>query len=131
MIRKSLMAVVAMVGLAGGSAVAQDAQKVLRVVPSADPAELDPTRGLNLIARIYSQMVFDTLFALDSHLSPRPMMVESEQVSADGLTYSFTLRPGLKFHDGSLVTSRDVVASLGVGWTGCRWGRSSRRARRR
>jgi peptide/nickel transport system substrate-binding protein len=112
MIRKLLIAVVAMVGLAGGSAVAQDVQKVLRAVPSADPAELDPTRGLNLIARIYSQMVFDTLFALDSHLNPRPMMVESEQVSADGLTYTFTLRPGLKFHDGSAVTSRDVVASL-------------------
>ena len=39
-------------------------------------------------------MVFDTLFALDSHLAPQPMMVETEQVSADGLTYTFTLRSG-------------------------------------
>jgi peptide/nickel transport system substrate-binding protein len=86
--------------------------KVLRVVPSADPQELDPTKGANLISRTYSQMVFDTLFALDSKLSPKPMMVESETVSPDGLSYRFTLRPGLTFHDGSPVTTRDVVATL-------------------
>jgi len=74
--------------------------------------ELDPTRGPNLIARIYSQMVFDTLFALDHKLSPKPMMVDRESVGDDRLTYTFTLRSGLKFHDGSPVTTRDVVASL-------------------
>jgi peptide/nickel transport system substrate-binding protein len=95
-----------------GSAVAQDASRVLRVVPSADPAVLDPTRGMNLIARTFAQTVFETLFALDSHLLPRPMMVDREQVSADGLTYTFTLRPGLTFHDGTPVTARDVIASL-------------------
>jgi peptide/nickel transport system substrate-binding protein len=114
MIRRWLMAAALAFPLLGGTAAAEDnpPRTVLRVIPSADPAELDPTKALNLIGRIYSQMVFDTLFALDSHLDPKPMMVESEQVSADGLTYTFTLRPGLKFHDGSLVTSRDVVASL-------------------
>src|ERR1700739_2616484 len=98
--------------LAGGGAAAQTPQKVLRVVPSADPAELDPTKGMNLISRIYSQMVFDTLFALDSHLVPRPLMVDSETVSPDGLTYTFTLRQGLKFHDGSPVRAADGVAAL-------------------
>ena len=114
MIRRWLMAAALAFPLLGGTAAAEDnpPRTVLRVIPSADPAELDPTKALNLIGRIYSQMVFDTLFALDSHLDPKPMMVESEQVSPDGLTYNFTLRPGLKFHDGSLVTSRDVVASL-------------------
>ncbi len=85
---------------------------ILEVAPSADVQELDPTRGRNLISRIYSQMVFDTLFALDHTLSPKPMMVDHETVSDDRLTYTFTLRPGLKFHDGSAVTTRDVVASL-------------------
>jgi peptide/nickel transport system substrate-binding protein len=93
--------------------------RVLRVVPSADISELDPTMGANLISRVYSQMVFDTLFALDRNLSPKPMMVDHESVSADGLTYRFTLRSGLTFHDGSSVTTRDVVASLQ------RWMRSS------
>ncbi|UFN47562.1 ABC transporter substrate-binding protein [Roseomonas sp. OT10] len=95
-----------------GAASAQGDPRVLRVVPSADVAELDPTRGPNLIARIYAQMVFDTLFALDSQLVPRPMMVERHSVSADGLTYDFTLRDGLRFHDGKPVTTRDVVASI-------------------
>ncbi len=91
---------------------AQTNPRVLRVVPSADLAELDPTRGPNLVARIYQQMVFDTLYAFDSQLQPRPMMVESGTVSEDGLTWRFTLRPGLRFHDGSAVTTRDVVASI-------------------
>jgi len=39
-------------------------------------------------------------------------MVESYQVSPDRLVYSFTLRPGLKFHDGQPVTTRDVIPSI-------------------
>lgn len=99
-------------GLATSLAAAQAPTKVLHVVPSADVAELDPTRAANQIGRIYSQMVFDSLFALDHTLSPKPMMAEREEVSSDGLTYRFTLRTGLRFHDGSPVTTRDVVASL-------------------
>jgi peptide/nickel transport system substrate-binding protein len=95
-----------------GAAQATTDKRVLRVVPSADLSELDPTMGSNLISRIYEQMVFDTLFALDSNLSPQPMMVDRESVSTDGLVYTFTLRSGLKFHDGSAVTTRDVIASL-------------------
>jgi peptide/nickel transport system substrate-binding protein len=95
-----------------GTVSAQAPTRVLKVAPSADVQELDPTRGRNLISRIYSQMVFDTLFALDHTLSPKPMMVDRETVSDDHLTYTFTLRGGLKFHDGSPVTTRDVIASL-------------------
>jgi peptide/nickel transport system substrate-binding protein len=98
--------------LAHPAAAQPAANRVLRVVPSADLSELDPTRGPNLVARIYQQMVFDTLFAFDSNLQPRPMMVESHSVSPDGLTYTFTLRPNRRFHDGSPVTTRDVVASI-------------------
>ena len=50
--------------------------RTLRVVPSSDLAELDPTRVANLVGRVYSQMVFETLFALDSNLQPQPMMVD-------------------------------------------------------
>ena len=91
---------------------AQDSKRILRVVPSADVSELDPTRGANLISRIYSHMVFDTLFALDKNLAPQPMMVDKRALSDDGLTYTFTLRSGLKFHDGTPVTTKDVIASI-------------------
>ena len=111
---------------------AQTPAKVLHVVPSADVAELDPTRAANQIGRIYSQMVFDTLFALDHTLSPKPMMVEKEVVSADGLTYSFTIRPGLKFTDGSAVThARRDRLDRALRERRLRWARSSRRGRRR
>ncbi len=108
----SLVVVLAAQPLMIQSVAAQDPTRVLKVIPSSDVSELDPTRGANLVSRIYSQMVFDTLFALDRDLAPQPMMVDHENVSQDGLTYTFTLRSGLKFHDGSPVTTRDVVASL-------------------
>src|ERR1700749_3507648 len=95
-----------------GTAAAEAPTQVLKVVPSADVAELDPTRASNQIGRIYAPMVFDTLFALDHTLAPKPMMVEQETISQDRLTYTFTLRSGLKFHDGSPVTTRDVTASI-------------------
>jgi peptide/nickel transport system substrate-binding protein len=111
-LRQFFLFAAGVLGLATPVAQAQSPAKVLRVVPSADVAELDPTRAANQIGRIYAQMVFDSLFALDHTLSPKPMMVENEVVSDDALTYRLTLRPGLKFHDGSPVTTRDVVASL-------------------
>lgn len=108
--RVSRMLGLALLGIALGKS--GIAQTTLRVVPSADISELDPTRGSNLVSRIYAQMVFDTLFALDGKLAPQPMMVESTEISPDRLTYRFTLRPGLRFHDGSPVTTADVIASL-------------------
>jgi peptide/nickel transport system substrate-binding protein len=113
MMRRLLLAGLALLGIAcTAHAQGGGGGSVLRVVPSADVTELDPTRGANLVSRIYQQMVFDTLFALDADLAPQPMMVESSSVSDDGLTWLFTLRPGLRFHDGSPVTTRDVAASL-------------------
>jgi peptide/nickel transport system substrate-binding protein len=60
--------------------------------------------------------VFETLFALDSNLVAQPQMVGSHDLSSDGLTYTFVLRSGLKFHDGSAVTADDVVQSLQRWW---------------
>ncbi len=57
-------------------------------------------------------LVWDTLYGLDAALQPQRQMVEAEQVSDDGLVWTFRLRPGLKFHDGEPVLSKDVVASL-------------------
>ena len=66
----------------------------------------------NQAVRMNALAVYDTLFAWDSKLEPRPMMVDTWTVSDDRLTYTFTLRQGLHFHDGQPVTSQDVVASL-------------------
>lgn len=85
---------------------------VLRVKLFGDLRALDPFISPEYMARNHGYMVYDTLFALDSKLRPQPQMVESHSVSADRLTWDFTLREGLRFHDGAPVTSEDVVASL-------------------
>lgn len=96
--------------LANSPAVAQT--KVLRVVPHADLTQLDPVFASIVITREYGLMIYEELFAWDSKLQPKPQMVERWDTSADGLTWRFTLRDGLKFHDGDPVTTNDVVASL-------------------
>jgi peptide/nickel transport system substrate-binding protein len=57
-------------------------------------------------------MVYDTLFALDERLAPRPEMVDRTETSADGLVWTFVLRDGLTWQDGQPVTAADCVASL-------------------
>jgi peptide/nickel transport system substrate-binding protein len=86
-------------------------QKVLRVVPQSDVTVLDPMFGSAWISMIHSEMIYESLFAWDTNLQPKPQMAESWSVSPDGLTWRITLRDGLRFHDGSPVTSADVVAS--------------------
>ncbi len=57
-------------------------------------------------------LIWDTLFALDAKFQPQPQMVETYTLSADKLTYDFTLRDGLKFHDGAPVRPADAIASI-------------------
>jgi peptide/nickel transport system substrate-binding protein len=88
------------------------AARTLRFVPQSDLANFDPIWGTQYVVRNASAMVWDTLYGVDENLRPQRQMVESEEVSADGLTWTFKLRPGLKFHDGEKVLAKDVVASL-------------------
>jgi peptide/nickel transport system substrate-binding protein len=88
------------------------ADKVLRVVPHADLKVLDPHTNTATITVMHGAMIYDTLFSWDSKLQPEPQMVESHLVSPDRLVYTFTLREGLKFHDGLPVTTRDVIPSI-------------------
>ncbi len=86
--------------------------RVLRFVPQANFANLDPVWGTQYVVRNASLLVWDTLYGLDSGLVPRPQMCEGHERSDDGLSWDFRLRAGLRFHDGEPVRARDVVASL-------------------
>ncbi len=90
----------------------QAAEKTLKAVVHADLKVLDPTWTTTYIVNRYSYLVYDTLFSFNSKFEPVPQMVERWSVSEDRLTWSFTLRAGLTFHDGPPVTSADCVASL-------------------
>src|SRR5438105_5874063 len=88
------------------------AARTLRFVPQANLANFDPIWGTQYVVRNASAMVWDTLYGFDEKLQSQRQMVESEETSADGLTWTFRLRPGLKFHDGEPVRAKDVTASL-------------------
>src|SRR6202021_2607979 len=70
------------------------------------------------IVRDFGYMIYDTLLAEDSSFKIQPQMADYK-ISDDKLTYTFTLRDGLKWHDGTPVTSEDCVVSL------TRWGKSA------
>src|SRR5436190_1924285 len=107
-------AAVALIATAAGPWAATDAlaQKTLKFIPQADLRILDPIATTAYITRNHGYMVYDTLFAIDEKFQVKPQMVDKWQVSKDRLSYSFTLRDGLKFHDGAPVTSADCIASV-------------------
>ncbi len=88
------------------------AASVLKFVPQANLANFDPIWTTQYVVRNASQLVWDTLYGMDRALMPKRQMVESEAVSSDGLTWTFKLRSGLKFHDGEPVLAKDCVASI-------------------
>jgi len=108
--RSLATALLAGVALTAGQAPAEES--VLRVIPYADLRNTDPIWTTATITQHHGYMIYDTLFAMDEDLVPQPQMVGSYEVGDDNLTYTFTLREGLLFHDGTPVTSADVVASL-------------------
>src|ERR1044072_4381105 len=93
-------------------AIAQGAANPLGFVPKANLANFDPIWGTQYVVRNAAVLVWDTLYGFDEKLQPQRQMIESEETSSDGLTWTFKLRPGLKFHDGTPVLAKDVTASL-------------------
>jgi peptide/nickel transport system substrate-binding protein len=85
---------------------------VIHSVPIGNLKVVDPIWTTAYITRNHAYMVWDTLFALDAKNEPQPQMVDRWDVSPDKLTYTFTLRDGLKWHDGAKVMAVDCVASL-------------------
>ena len=110
-IRRAAAALLAAV-IATAAGQPASAETVLRAVMHSDLKIIDPIWTTALISAHHGYLVYDTLFALDERLEIRPQMVEKWEVSPDKLTYTFTLRDGLKWHDGGAVTAEDCIASL-------------------
>ncbi len=116
-VRKRLTALLVVVLVAIGlpaATVAQDGGGgTLVAAISAEPDQLDPQLTSAYVSFQVLENVFDTLVEPDENLEMVPSLAESWEVSDDGLTYTFKLRDGVTWHDGSPLTAQDVVYSYG------------------
>src|SRR5438552_79785 len=105
-------AAAAAVGIGAPSVHAQKRGGTLRFIPHADLKVLDPIWTTAYITRNHSYMIYDTLFGTDEKLQVKPQMVDKWTATDRGMRWSFTLRDGLKWHDGQPVVAEDAVESV-------------------
>ena len=86
--------------------------RVLRFIPQADLAAVDPVWTSVYVTRNHGYMVYDTLYGQDSAYRAQPQMVEGAVADRGGAEWRLVLREGLLFHDGIPVLARDCVASI-------------------
>ena len=77
-----------------------------------DPTTLDPHLTTDVDSAVYAVEIFGGLMTIDRDLEIVGDLAESWEVSSDGVTTTFRLRPNAKFHDGSVVTASDIQWSL-------------------
>ncbi|WP_312794814.1 ABC transporter substrate-binding protein [Tianweitania sp.] len=115
-LKHALLATIALVAMPG-YLMAQEKGGVINVATVGEPPTLDPMTSTADLVGIVTQHIFETLYTFDAKWNVTPLLAESlPEISADGKTYTIKLRDGIKFHDGSDMTSEDVVASLNR-WT--------------
>jgi len=89
------------------------ARRPLVIGMALEPPHLDPTAGAAAaIDEVVYANVFEGLTRLDQNGAVQPQLATDWTVSDDGLTYTFNLKPGVKFHDGTDFDAEDVVFSL-------------------
>ena len=109
------MARLGYIGLLAGLLLASSpvaAQTTLRIGLAEDPDVLDPTLARTYVGRIVFASLCDKLFDIDDQLNIVPQLALSHETSKDGKTVTIKLRPGVKFHDGSMMDAAAVKASL-------------------
>lgn len=111
---RMLLAVLLLASLSAGVAAA-DLQRFdqLTVALDADPVGTEPGLHFHAPGKLVIQHVGEALVAHRDDMSIAPMLAESFDVSDDGLTYTFRLRPQARFHNGQQVTAADVAWAWG------------------
>src|ERR1700759_2707075 len=75
---------------------------------AGEPDQLDPNKTSAYFSFEVLENVYDTLVEPDANLQMRPALAESWDVTPDQLTWTFHIRHGVTFHDGSTLTGDDV-----------------------
>jgi peptide/nickel transport system substrate-binding protein len=112
LVRGSLKSAALAVALSASCLVPAVAATTVKAVLYSPLRLLDPVANGGYVTQNHAYMIYDTLFALDASQKVQPQMVDKYEISADKKTYKFTLRPGLKWHDGTPVKAEDCVASI-------------------
>jgi len=98
------------------SPVSAQARKELRVGVAGVPATLEPSAALEGAVPLITRQVFDTLVTFrEGSTDVEPALATRWAISKDGLTWTFWLREGVKFHDGAALTAGEVAASFSRG----------------
>ena len=104
-LRKPVALLVAAASVAGLLGSTTAGAETIKAVMNSDLKILDPIWTTAYVQRGFGYLVWDTLFALDEKLQVQPQMVDKWEVSPDKLTWTFTLRDGLVWSDGTPVTA--------------------------
>ena len=80
---------------------------VLKINLASEPAKVDPALNSSVDGACLAVNMFEGLYTYDANGDLQPALAENTEVSEDGLTYTFTLRDGLKWSDGTDLTAKD------------------------
>src|SRR5258706_4509091 len=109
MLRRLAISIVLIAVLATPAA----AQKglTITIAPPADAVTMDPGRSTQVLTVNYFVNLYDTLTRWDTSLKLVPGLATAWK-NVNDTTWEFTLRPGVRFHDGSPLTGEDIQATL-------------------
>lgn len=103
---------IACVAASPSAPLAQTLKPLLVFGQEATPPTLDPHFSTSIATRNVAMHIFEQLVTRDENNAVMPELAEGWEVSPDGLTYTFRIRQGVKFHNGKALTSADVKASF-------------------
>ncbi len=80
---------------------------VLKINLASEPAKVDPALNSSVDGACLAVNMFEGLYTYDENGALQPALAENTEISEDGMTYTFTLRDGLKWSDGTDLTAKD------------------------
>ena len=107
-----LLAALLLLAACGPAAPSPEGSRKIRVVLVTDPLTLSPVGKNDRYSELIGRQITDSLVQYDSLLRIVPRLAESWDVTPDGLTVTFHLRNGVRWHDGELFSADDVLLTI-------------------